>query len=74
MDRSLFTLSSLQEDPTIQRLETEAWQIQHAYDIIRGIAQTIALTQRLAKMKEAQALKEQVDAARQKESVIKARI
>lgn len=57
LDQSLFTLRSLQEDPTIQRLETEAWQLQQAYDNIRGTAQMVALTQRVAKMKEAQALR-----------------
>jgi len=34
----------------------------------------VALTQQLAKMKEAQALKEQVDVVRQKEAVLKAYI
>lgn len=71
LDQSLITLTSVQEDPTLQRLEMEAREIQQAYDNSRGNAQTVSITQRLAKMREAQALKIQVDASRQKETVIK---
>ena len=41
---------------------------------MRGTVQIVALTQRLARMQQAKALKEQVDAARQKEIVLKARV
>lgn len=71
LDQSLFMLTSLDEDPTLQQLETEAQELQQAYDTIRGIAQMVALTQWLAKMREAQALKAQVDTSCQKEEVLK---
>jgi len=41
---------------------------------MKGTVQTVAITQRLAKIREAQDLKIQADAARQKEVVIKARL
>jgi len=63
LDQSLFTLTSLQEDQILQQLETEAQYLQQAYDNVRGTTQMVALTQRLAKMRVAQALKEQVDVA-----------
>ena len=37
-------LTSLQEDPTFFQLENEAQELQQAYDQIRGIAQTVAIT------------------------------
>jgi len=42
----------------LQKLEIEAWELQQAYDNVRGTAQTVALTHRLAKMREALAFKE----------------
>ena len=53
LDQPLFTLTSLQEDPMLQPLETEVRELQQAYDNVRSTAQTVALTQRLAKMREA---------------------
>ena len=44
------------------------------YDSVCGTAQTVVLTQRLVKLQQAKALKEQPDVARQKEVVLKARI
>lgn len=74
LSQSIVTLTGLQEDPTLRRLETEARELQQAYDQLRGTAQTIAITQRLAKIREAQDLKIQADAARQKEAVVKDRL
>jgi len=67
-------LTSLQEHPTIWKVETEVRELQKAYDIVRWTAQMVAITQRLTKMKEAQALKAQVDTVRQKEEVLKEHI
>lgn len=39
----MFTI--LQEDPTLHRLEAEARELQHAYDQLRGTAQTVAISQ-----------------------------
>lgn len=55
-------------------METEAGELQQAYDTARGAAQTVAITQQLAKIKEAQVLKAQVDAVRQHEVVLKEHI
>lgn len=44
------------------------------YDNVQGMAQIVILTQRLAKLQQVKALKEQVDVARQKEAVLKAHI
>jgi len=74
LDQSLFTLTSLQEDPTLQHLETEVWELQQAYGNVRGTVEMVTLSQQLAKMRETQALKEQVDTACQKEAVLKERI
>lgn len=74
LNQSLLILTSLQEDSTIQQIETKAQELQQVYDTVRGTVETVATMQRLAKMKEAQALKAQVDAARQKEAVLKERI
>jgi len=74
LEESLEILTTLQEDPNIQCLETEAREIQQQYDSVWGTAQMVVLTQRLALMQQAKALKEQVDATRHKEAVLKARI
>jgi len=37
-------LTTLQEDPNIQHLETEAHKLQQQYDDIKGTAQMVALT------------------------------
>ena len=74
LEQALEVLTTLQEDPNIQRLETKARELQQQYDSIRGTAQTVILTQLLARMQQAKALKEQVDAARHKEVVLKASV
>ena len=43
-------LTTLQEDLNIQRLEKEARELQQKYDEVKGTAQTVSLTQRLARM------------------------
>jgi len=73
-EQSFEVLTSLQEDPNVQRLETEAHEIQQRYHEVKGTAQTIVLTQRLEKLQEAKQLKEQVDAALHKEAMLKARL
>lgn len=72
-EESFEVLTTLQEDPNIQRLETEVHELQQQYDDIKGTTQTVALTQRLARIQQVKALKEQVDAAQHKEAVLKAR-
>lgn len=74
LDQVFDILTSLQEDPNIHCLEIEVCELQQQYDNVRGMAQTIILTQRLAKMQHARAQKEQVDVARQKEALLKARV
>jgi len=38
LEESFRVLTNLQEDPTIQRLETKVWEIQMQYDSVRGMA------------------------------------
>ena len=61
-EQALKVVTNLQEDPTLQRLETEAQELQQRYDEVKVTMRTIALTQRLEKLQEAKMLKEQVDA------------
>ena len=74
LEESFVVLTSLQEDPNIQRLEIDTRELQVQYDSVRGTTQMVVLTQQLAKLQHAKALKEQVDAARQKEAVLKAHV
>ena len=74
LDQDFDVLTSLQEDPNIQCLEIEVHKLQDQYGNVRGTTQTFVLTQQLTKMQQARALKEQVDAARQKEALLKAHI
>lgn len=62
-EQSLEILTSLQEDPNLQSLATEARELQQWYNEVRVTARTVAITQRLAKLQEAKGLKEQVDIA-----------
>ena len=48
-EQSFEVLIGLQEDPNIQRLETEARELQQHYDEVKGTMRTVVLTQRLAK-------------------------
>jgi len=50
---SIVTLTTLQEDPTLQRLETKARELQEAYDRTKGTMSTVTITQCLAKIREA---------------------
>lgn len=50
LDQAFDVLTSLQEDPNIQRLEIEVYKLQQQYESVRGMIQTVVLTQRLAKM------------------------
>lgn len=65
LGQSLGILTSLQEDPTIQRVETKVCKLQQAYDTARSTTQMVTITKRLTKMKKAQALKAEVDTVRQ---------
>jgi len=56
-------VTSLLEEPTVQRLETEAWELQQYYDEVKETTCIISITQKLEKMQEAKPLREQVDAA-----------
>lgn len=51
LDQSLLMLTYLQEDSTLQQVETEAWELQQSYGKVRGTVQTVAITQRLAMMR-----------------------
>lgn len=55
-------------------METEAQEIQEQYDNVRGTIQMVVLTQRLARFQEAKLLKEKVDAAHQKEAILKVHV
>ena len=72
LEHALEVLVTLQEDPNIQQLETEACELQQQYKNIRGTAQTVVLTQRLVSMQQSKVLKEQVDVAGHKEEILKA--
>ena len=71
-EQSFEVLTTLQEDPNLERLETEARELQQRYDEVKGTTLMVSLTQRLARMQQEKALKEQVDATRHKEAVLKA--
>ena len=73
-EQSFEVLTTLQEDPNVEHLETEACEIQHRYEKVKGTTQMVSLTQRLALMQHAKALKEWVDATRRKEAVLKERL
>lgn len=51
-EQSFELLTSLQEDPNVQWLEIEAWELQQCYDKVKGTMRTITLTERLAKLQE----------------------
>jgi len=36
LDQSLLILTSFQEDPTIQKVKTEAWELHQGYDTTQG--------------------------------------
>jgi len=36
LTQSIDMLTVLQEDPTLRKLEAEAWELQHTYDQLRG--------------------------------------
>jgi len=61
-EQPLELVTSLQEDPNVQQLETEEMELQLNYDEVKATTCTITITWRLAKLQEAKALKEQVDA------------
>ena len=71
-EQLLKVVTSLQEDPNVQRLEMEVRELQQLYDKFKVMTRTISITQRLAQLQEAKALKEQVDVAQHKEAVLKA--
>lgn len=52
-EESLELLTSLQEDPNVQTLETKAWELQQYYDKVKVTVRTITITRRLAKLQEA---------------------
>lgn len=64
----------LQEDPTLQVLNTEFRELQQQYDEVREMTRTIATAQRLTKLQEAKQLLTQVEAVQKKEAVLKARL
>lgn len=57
-EESFEVISTLQEDSNIQHLETEAHELQNKYDEVKENVQMVSLTQRLAQMQQAKALKE----------------
>ncbi len=74
LGESFEVLKNLQEDSNIQHLEIDALELQKQYNSVRGTAQTMVVTQRLVWTQNAKALKEQLDASRHKEAVLKVRI
>lgn len=62
LEESFEVLTTLQEDPNIQCLETEARELQQQYDDIKGIAQTVVITHRFTQMQQEKPLKDQLDA------------
>jgi len=51
--QSIVTLTTLQEDPTLECFETKARELQEAYDRTKGTMSMIAIMQCLAKIREA---------------------
>lgn len=74
LDQSIDLLTSLQDDPIVQHIEAKVCTLQQAYDTYCREAKMVTITQRLAKMREAQVLKAQMDVARKKEAKLKDRI
>ena len=50
LEESFAILTSLQEDPNIQRLEMEMQKLQVQYDNVHSTTQTVVMTQCLAKL------------------------
>ena len=49
-EQSFEVLTTLQEDPNVEHLETKVHELQESYDEVKGTAQMVYLTQRLAWM------------------------
>ena len=58
----------------MENLETKACEPQQKYDEVKWTAKTVSLTQRIGQRQQEKALKEQVDATRHNETVLKARL
>lgn len=43
LDQSLIMITSLQEDPTLQQLETKERELQQACDNVKGTMQMVAI-------------------------------
>jgi len=48
--------TALEEDPTLQALNTQACELQQQYDGVRATARTVAFAQHLARLQEARQL------------------
>jgi len=58
LEQSFEVLTTLQEDPNGERLETYMCELQKRYDKVKGTVKTVALKQRFVRMLEEKALKE----------------
>ena len=61
--QSLEVVTSLWEDSNVQRLETEAWELQQRYEEVKETVRTVTITQRLMRLQEEMVLKYKVEAA-----------
>jgi len=57
-EQSFEVLTTLQEDPNIEHLETEARKLQQRYDEVKGTTQMVSLMHMLSRMQQAKALNE----------------
>lgn len=74
LEESFEVLTNIQEDPNIQCLEIEVRELQQHYDNVKGTAQTVALTERLAQMQQDKVVNEQMGIAQHREFVLKVRV
>lgn len=73
-EEAMEVVTALQEDPTLQLLNTDVCELQKQYDEVRVTTCTIATTQCLAKVQQAKKLLTQVEVAQKKEDILKTRL
>lgn len=72
-EQMMEVITTLHEDPNLQRLNTEVRELQQQYDEARVMTLIDAISHRLAKMHKEKKLLQQVEVAQQKEAVLKAK-
>lgn len=70
-EQAMEVVMTLQEDPTLQVLNTEVIELQQQYDEVRETTRTVAIAQCFAKLQEVKTLLTQVEATKRKEVFLK---